>query len=736
MTCEMNDIRRAANRLALTILSAMALLTSGCSEVEGPLPLRPVDSRHESEGRVSQTYGEVRAPKGDRTLTLVAKSALGAPTDGTPEESGFTRSVISPDDAGAAVIWEAGDSIKVQFRRDGIIYYGILKTNQGGSSTAFFTTEDDILGGEDYIFFSPGYEVKSESSFFSKVRIFGLEIPQSQTAVPDGVAAGTSKVYASSASFEDGAILSFTNLPSLLRFRLSGDIASHVREVTLRTTSTVAGMVQICDYEGSPSFSEPGKFSNTNQYSSITLTGDFEAGKEYHIALWPKELYGFEIKFSDGEGNFTTVRTQKRITFERSVVTDIGTIDLGDSFRGFGAISTDPIKYYSATEGTKPVSIAVIPEGFTEEELPLYESLAKMALDVLFDTEPYKTYKDRFNAWILKVASNESGAGITNVKDVDNYFGSKWGANSYSNMRATDNIVFNFVSSNCPDICSGPVSSRKTIDEVPIIMIINDTRYAGKTWSFSSGKGYAMCPWTDNGGVLTWGYRSTVPKSESDPNGGYRSRTEEDIAQVKWSPGDWRNTVVHEFGHAFGRLGDEYWNKISAITSSIKTTIYEVQNTWTVPYGKNISTSYSTTPWDEFLQKRDVLIQKDSLYGRIGKYQGGWDYIFGCWRSEKVSGMMDHRLYFNAWSRYLIVQRIMTLSGDGDDFNFDFWLERDVTADPLRDGNNYGPGGTTRSGDPDRSEKYQYIFPLGQEGFLPPDAPPGLVNNEPAPPRI
>jgi hypothetical protein len=47
--------------------------------------------------------------------------------------------------------------------------------------------------------------------------------------------------------------------------------------------------------------------------------------------------------------------------------------------------------------------------------------------------------------------------------------------------------------------------------------------------------------------------------------------------------------------------------------------------------------------------------------------------------------MMDNRQYFSAWQRYLIVKRIMTLSGDLASFSFDSWLAKDVTIDPLRD---------------------------------------------------
>ena len=42
-------------------------------------------------------------------------------------------------------------------------------------------------------------------------------------------------------------------------------------------------------------------------------------------------------------------------------------------------------------------------------------------------------------------------------------------------------------------------------------------------------------------------------------------------------------------------------------------------------------------------QYRDELVQRDANYGRIGIYQGGGTYLYGRWRSEKISCMIDNR---------------------------------------------------------------------------------------------
>lgn len=164
----------------------------------------------------------------------------------------------------------------------------------------------------------------------------------------------------------------------------------------------------------------------------------------------------------------------------------------------------------------------------------------------------------------------------------------------------------------------------------------------------------------------------------------YHWTTTEEYAEVGHNEGDWRNTLVHEFGgHGFGRLGDEYWSddRLNYTSSPLD------GHTWTpVPYTLNLASNPEQAPWKELLlDRKDELTARDSHYGRIGTFQGGGSYMFGRWRSEKISCMIDNRFYFSAWQRYLITKRIFTLSGDSASFSFESWLAKDVTVDPVRD---------------------------------------------------
>ena len=154
--------------------------------------------------------------------------------------------------------------------------------------------------------------------------------------------------------------------------------------------------------------------------------------------------------------------------------------------------------------------------------------------------------------------------------------------------------------------------------------------------------------------------------------------------------GDWRNTLVHEFGgHCFSRLGDEYWYTDSSLGPVSEMS----EHSWPVPFSLNLSASSTNPGWmadllGDDLQVKPSLVDRNPLYSRIGIYQGGDVSPFYRWRSEKISCMIDNRFYFSTWQRIIIVKRIMSLSNSA--FDIDSFWAKDVPTDPLRDGNGSG----------------------------------------------
>ena len=218
--------------------------------------------------------------------------------------------------------------------------------------------------------------------------------------------------------------------------------------------------------------------------------------------------------------------------------------------------------------------------------------------------------------------------------------------------------------------------------------------------------------WSFPGIVATTDDPLPTPVTDDVLQAYYRTTTQSDYDELGRNVGDWRNTLVHEFGgHCFGRLGDEYWSSGSlnyngnAISSQ----------SWPVPFSLNLASDPSAAPWkSDLLDNLEALTALDAHYGRIGVFQGGGGYLYGRWRNEKISCMIDNRFYFSAWQRYLISRRIFELSGDLASFSFDYWLANDVTTDPVRD--------VSGSGVPGGGDSFRTITPV------PPLPPPVLVD--------
>lgn len=600
-----------------------------------------------------------------------AKGEISSLSAGFREDS---RSYLEMNGAGteAAVVWAPEDGFKMYSFQSSSYYTAVYSTAEGGA-VADFTTYVNLPTSPCYAIYPRGND--SRIGTYNGNKVFEVTIPREQTAVEGNIAPGYNFSYAYCT--KQGDDLHFINLVSLVHFRLSGGIAGEIKHVRLNCDQKISGDLIVVENGENASFTRDISFGGAESYADVSLNGDFRAGVDYYLAIAPADGQLVTMVFSNDEGDSVTKQGSKEVNFTQGRICDLGTIALGDSYDGDDP-TVAPILYMASSK-SQPVSIAVIPDGYTEEELPLYEARAKSGIDALFATEPYKSYKEYFNVWILKVASNGSGANITDgngnvVTTSGCYFASGWGESSYGDMKANDSRIFSFVETHCPDILNG----LHPIHEVPVLLLINDERYGGRCWSWQSGKCYAMVPTT--AGNLSWSYPSSCAVSDSDPSQGIRAVTSEDLEGLGSSSGDWRNTLVHEFGgHGFGRLSDEYWYD----TDKGPTSKIDGHN-WPTPMYLNISASYAFTPWDEeVLSRRDELIALNPLYERIGVFQGGDVSILNRWRSEKISCMIDNRFYFSTWQRMLIVKRILKLAGES--FDADAFYALDHPEDPVRD---------------------------------------------------
>ncbi len=157
------------------------------------------------------------------------------------------------------------------------------------------------------------------------------------------------------------------------------------------------------------------------------------------------------------------------------------------------------------------VDIVIIGDGYSPEDQQKFHEDAEHFNRVLFETLPFSARKDDFNVWAVAVESPESGI---DVPDKDVWKGNPLGCmyNTFGSPRyilTTDNKALRDAAASAPyDF---------------ICILVNDTRYGG-------------------GGIYNL-YATT-----------YTSEQNED---QKWQM-DY--VYVHEFGHSFGGLGDEYYS--------------------------------------------------------------------------------------------------------------------------------------------------------------------------------
>lgn len=271
----------------------------------------------------------------------------------------------------------------------------------------------------------------------------------------------------------------------------------------------------------------------------------------------------------------------------------------------------------SATVGNG-IDLVFMGDGYVDKQMEdggRYEQDMKASMEYFFEVEPYKSFRNRFNVYAVKVISpNEERAE-----------GCEW------------RINFN------NDICIEYASKVSGIDsdKVTIVNVANNPDpmfVSGYTNMYESGASVAHI---EKGG----------PSS----------------------------IIVHEAGgHGLGKLLDEYIysgyeenycppENLESFRNWIKTDYHDKG------WGMNIDTTDDPEKviWNHFL--------KDERYsGEVGIYQGAWYWPTDLWRASENSVMNSDYSRFNAPSRETIYKWIMQWSeGEGWEYDFEDFAKYD-----------------------------------------------------------
>ena len=166
-----------------------------------------------------------------------------------------------------------------------------------------------------------------------------------------------------------------------------------------------------------------------------------------------------------------------------------------------------PVNPYSVLHAAKDTSncihIAFVAEGYTADEMPSFIDDARIAIDALFSHATFKKYKDYFHIIAVESPSQESG-----TSEPGN---GKWintALSSHFNTFYSDRYLTTLHLKQLHD-------HLVAVPYEHIIVLVNSTKYGG-------------------GGIYN-SYTLTAAKDKK-----------------------FRPVVVHEFGHSFGGLADEY----------------------------------------------------------------------------------------------------------------------------------------------------------------------------------
>lgn len=212
-----------------------------------------------------------------------------------------------------------------------------------------------------------------------------------------------------------------------------------------------------------------------------------------------------------------------------------------------------------AADTTRCIHIAYVPEGYTAEQMPQYLDHCRQAMKALFRHEPFKSLRPRFNIIALTTPSVDSGVSIPGKGLwLNTVLGSHFDTFYVPRYLTTLHLK------QLHNLLAGTPYEH-------IIILANTPNYGG-------------------GGI-------------------YNSYNLSYTGGDKFEP-----VVVHEFGHSFGGLGDEY------------------------PYGEEDPMYFADTePWEpnlttlhDFSQKWQNLIDQ----GRASLIEGGGYQTKGVWRGQ------------------------------------------------------------------------------------------------------
>jgi len=218
---------------------------------------------------------------------------------------------------------------------------------------------------------------------------------------------------------------------------------------------------------------------------------------------------------------------------------------------------------HGSKEANKKIDIAFLAEGYTKGEMTKFRKDVKRMWEYFITIPPFNQYKDKFNIYAVQSISDDSGVDIPGTK-------------TYKNTA----LNFSFYTFNSERyLTSFDLKAMHDAAEVvpydQIFVLVNTDKYGG-------------------GGFLNY-YSATSVDNELSLKVG-----------------------IHEFGHGFAGLADEYYSSSTAYDG--------FYNLNTEPWEPNITTLVNfDTKWGNMVDKNTPIPTKrePSYNYEVGVYEGG-----------------------------------------------------------------------------------------------------------------
>ncbi|WP_111670255.1 M64 family metallopeptidase [Algoriphagus litoralis] len=171
------------------------------------------------------------------------------------------------------------------------------------------------------------------------------------------------------------------------------------------------------------------------------------------------------------------------------------------SIKGYSQVFPLEVVKYKASPDLV-VNLVILGDGYTADQQDKFLEDVNRNVEGMLELEPWRSHKDKINVYAVKVISNKSGASDRPSEPVDNYFGSSFYTADIERLLYPTQLskVYSVLNSNTPffDL---------------VVIMVNDSRYGGAGGEFATF--------------------STHPEA--------------------------LQLMVHEIGHTFSGLADEYW---------------------------------------------------------------------------------------------------------------------------------------------------------------------------------